>query len=70
MFDCVNMQKRIPVDEYSPGASLPPHLSPFTEDGPGDYVPPERQLAMEEEQEVLDDVVESEDEDETVEPGQ
>lgn len=64
------MCKLIPVDEYSPGASLPPHLSPFVKEGPGDYVPPERQIAMEVEQEDLEDTLELEEEDETVEPGQ
>ena len=40
VFDCINRQKLIPVDDYLPGAILPPHLSPFlSTEG---YVPPEQ----------------------------
>ncbi len=46
MFDCVNRRRLLPVDDYSPGAALPPHLSPFTEEVVGDYVPPERSQAI------------------------
>ena len=43
VFDCINENMILPVDEYLPGAILPPHLSPFVEAGEGDYVPPEKQ---------------------------
>ena len=33
----------MPVEDYLPGASLPPHLSPFVEVNEGSYVPPEKQ---------------------------
>uniref|UniRef100_A0A0N5AF18 Pescadillo homolog n=1 Tax=Syphacia muris TaxID=451379 RepID=A0A0N5AF18_9BILA len=40
--DCFNMRKRLPVEKYLPGATLPPHLSPFTTDVAGQYIPEER----------------------------
>ena len=33
----------LPTADYAVGATLPAHLSPFVEEGEGDYVPPERQ---------------------------
>ncbi len=42
VYDCFNERRRLPVERYFPGAVLPPHLSPFVEERPGDYVPPER----------------------------
>ncbi|XP_074640860.1 pescadillo homolog [Tubulanus polymorphus] len=42
VFDCINSHKLIAVEDYFPGATLPPHLSPFVEDGDEDYVPPEK----------------------------
>ena len=47
MFDSVNYRKLLAVDEYFPGAVLPPHLSPFVQEEEGDYVPPERQAMLE-----------------------
>lgn len=44
LFDCVNMRKLIPVQEYFPGSKLPPHLSPFVDDvnvREGTYVTPD-----------------------------
>ena len=35
------------------GAVLPPHLSPFVEEGLGDYVPPERERLLEPDSGVL-----------------
>jgi len=42
VFDCINENMLIPVDEYLPGATLPPHLSPFVETNESSYVPPEK----------------------------
>lgn len=36
------MRRRLPIEKYLPGVALPPHLSPFTVDTPGQYVPEER----------------------------
>jgi pescadillo protein len=37
----------LPVEDYFMGATLPPHLSPFVEEGNDDYIPPERQRILE-----------------------
>jgi len=42
IFDCFNACRLLPAEKYIPGAVLPPHLSPFVEEKPGEYVPPER----------------------------
>lgn len=43
VFDCINENMLLPVDDYLPGAVLPPHLSPFSEINDHGYVPPEKQ---------------------------
>lgn len=43
IFDCINENMLLPVDEYLPGAVLPPHLSPFVETSDSGYLPPEKQ---------------------------
>lgn len=53
IFDCVNSNKVLPVDEYVPGAVLPPHLSPFVEESADDYIPPERREILQQEKELL-----------------
>lgn len=60
VFDCVNWKRLLPVDDYCPGAVLPPHLSPFVEEGGEDYVPPERARQLEEEEEEEEEVGEGE----------
>ena len=42
VFDCINAKILLPVEDYFPGVTLPPHLSPFVEEKEGDYVPPEK----------------------------
>ena len=46
IFDCVNAQMLLPPEDYFIGAVLPPHLSPFVEEGEEDYVPPEKQVLL------------------------
>jgi len=53
VFDCVNSNIVLPVDEYVPGAVLPPHLSPFVEEKADDYIPPERKEILQKEKELL-----------------
>ena len=62
VFDCVNARKLLPVDDYVPGALLPPHLSPFVEEKEGDYIPPERRQIIEMEKELLKKNAEADDE--------
>lgn len=42
VFDCINAQQLLPLEDYLLGAILPPHLSPFVQEGEGEYVPPEK----------------------------
>jgi len=42
IYDSFNARQRLPLERYFPGAILPSHLSPFVDEKPGDYIPPER----------------------------
>lgn len=42
IFDCINARSLLPVEDYFPSVTLPPHLSPFVEETEDDYVPPEK----------------------------
>lgn len=46
VFDCVNLRRLLPVEDYFPDAVLPPHLSPFVDESDGHYVPPEKLISM------------------------
>jgi len=46
IFDCVNARAVLPVEKYFPNAVLPPHLSPFSTEREGDYIPPEKRKFM------------------------
>jgi pescadillo protein len=42
VYDCVNCRKVLPTAPYTVGAVLPPHLSPFGDEGQdADFVPPD-----------------------------
>ena len=73
VYDSINFCKLLPTDKYSPQVSLPPHLSPFTRDGEGDYIPPDKMMLAEdkteeereeEEEEEEEDLEEREEEEE------
>ncbi|XP_062588069.1 pescadillo homolog [Saccostrea cucullata] len=63
VFDSVNANSLVPVEHYFPGATLPPHLSPFVEEEEGDYIPPERQAMINRQLGVQEDSGVEEDED-------
>jgi pescadillo protein len=39
VFDSVNQRKLLPVSEYAPGKTLPPHISPFFDYDKNEYTP-------------------------------
>merc|ERR1712146_388816 len=46
VYDCINAKALLPTSTYTLGAVLPPHLSPFVEEGADDYMPPERRAQL------------------------
>ncbi|KAK2163984.1 hypothetical protein LSH36_71g05103 [Paralvinella palmiformis] len=46
VFDSVNACRLLPVEDYFMGVILPPHLSPFVEEGQDDYIPPEKRKML------------------------
>lgn len=52
VWDCVNEGKLLRPDLYAPGATLPPHLSPWVKSKKGEYDPRESLAAQEEEGEA------------------
>lgn len=61
IFDCINQSELLPVGEYAPGETLPPHLSPWGDRG--DYKPVASTSSRDgdEEEEEEDDIEEDED---------
>ncbi|BFZ63175.1 mRNA-binding ribosome synthesis protein nop7 [Saitoella coloradoensis] len=58
VYDCINKGRLVGIDEYAPGALLPPHLSPFVKVEEGDYDPeavPEAEAEEEEEEEDVEE---------------
>lgn len=69
IYDCINFRRILPTDKYALGSSLPPHLSPFTRDGEGDYVPPDKLILAEDRIEEEEEKEEEEEEEEQEETG-
>jgi len=53
VYDCVNEQLLLPVSDYLPTATLPPHLSPFVEYTEDSYVPARHTSLVELKQQTL-----------------
>ena len=56
VWDCINEGKLLRPDLYAPGATLPPHLSPFVRPGKGEYDPREPVTANGEAEDLNDEV--------------
>lgn len=69
VWDCINQGKLLRPDLYSPGAELPPHLSPWVKPKKGEYDPnvPLEQQELEGEAEAFEDEEGDEEEEEDVE---
>jgi len=74
VFDSINRREKCPEKNYALGETLPPHLSPFTQEFRiGDYVPPEeKNLEQENKEENADasEVEEEEEDEEEMEEGE
>jgi len=65
VFDSINRREKCPEKNYALGETLPPHLSPFTQEFRiGDYVPPEEKDLGQENEKENDSEVEGEEGDE------
>lgn len=67
VYDSINFHKLLPTDKYSPQSALPPHLSPFTRDGEGDYIPPDKMMLAEDKTEEEEEEEGEEEEEEELE---
>lgn len=63
VWDCINEEKLLRPDLYAPGATLPPHLSPWVKPSKGAY-DPRASLAEQEEEDEAEMSAEEEDEEE------
>lgn len=64
VYDSVNAKLLLPVEDYFPGAVLPPHLSPFVEEKEGEYVPPEKKEMLDRQQGIQPTKAEEDDSEE------
>ncbi|CAG8228936.1 unnamed protein product [Penicillium olsonii] len=66
VWDCINEGKLLRADLYAPGATLPPHLSPWVKASRGAY-DPRATLAEQEEEDEAENAAEASDSDEEME---
>ncbi|CAG8418349.1 unnamed protein product [Penicillium salamii] len=66
VWDCINDGKLLRADLYAPGATLPPHLSPWVKASRGAY-DPRATLAEQEEEDEAENAAEASDSDEEME---
>ncbi|KAL8686996.1 MAG: hypothetical protein Q9218_006706 [Villophora microphyllina] len=61
VWDCINQGKLLRPDQYAPGATLPPHLSPWVKPPKGIY-DPTAPLAEQQNEDEAEELIESEEE--------